>query len=138
MIPSLERRYGHRGVAHLRVAVMEVLYSAKKKGECIGAAEISRRGGIFRKPGYATKQGSDHIVWGILNSLVKDNLVTKCIQANGKNRWELTDDAYEKRDAQVSEVPVWGGDKRIISLYRRQAMELLPRMPISIARASRC
>ncbi len=125
-IPPLEKRHGHRGVAHLRVAVMEVLYAAKKAGECIGAAEIGRRSGIFREPGYATKQGNDHIVWGILNSLVKDRLLTKCAQANGRPGWALTDDAFARRDREVAEIPDWGGDKRIIDLYRLKQWGFCP------------
>ena len=126
MIPPLEKRHGHRGVAHLRVAVMEVLYSAKKNKECIGAAEISRRSGIFREPGYATKQGNDHIVWGILNSLVKDSLVTKCTQRNNRPGWKLTKDAFARRDKEVSETPDWGGDKRIIAAYRLKQWSFCP------------
>lgn len=49
-VPVLEQRFGHRGVAMLRIAVLEVLYEARKNGECIGAAEIGRRAGIFREP----------------------------------------------------------------------------------------
>ena len=117
-IPPLEKRHGHRGVAHLRVAVLEVLYAAKKANECLGAAEISRRAGIFREPGYATKQGNDQIVWGVLNSLVKDGLLTKCQQINQRAGWELTDAAFAQRDQQVSVMPNWGGDRRIIDAYR--------------------
>ncbi len=125
-VPPLERRHGHRGVAHLRVAVMEVLYAAKKKGECIGAAEIGRRAGIFREPGYAVKQGNDYIVTGVLNSLVKDRLLTKCTQANGRPGWELTDTAFKRRDQEVGEVPDWGGDKRIIAAYRLKQWGFCP------------
>ena len=74
-IPPLAQRHGHRGVAHLRVAVLEVLYEAKKNGECVGGAEIGRWAGIFREGGYAQKQGNDAIVWGVLSSLVKDALL---------------------------------------------------------------
>lgn len=105
---------------------MEVLYSAKKSGECIGAAELGRRAGIFREPGYATKQGNDHIVWGILNSLVKDGFVTKCTQKNGRPGWELTDDAFVARDKEVSEIPDWGGDRRIIAAYRLKQWGFCP------------
>ena len=94
-IPPLEKRHGHRGVAHLRVAVLEVLYAAKKSGECIGSAEISRRAGIFRESGYAQKAGNDSIVWGVLSSLVKDGLLDKCTQNNGNAGWELTAPAFE-------------------------------------------
>lgn len=62
--PSLEKRRGRKGGAYLRVAVLEVLYNAKKNGECLGAAEIGRRADVFREPGYAARQGNDHIVWG--------------------------------------------------------------------------
>lgn len=117
-IPSLEKRHGHRGVAHLRVAVLEVLYTAKKNGECLGGAAIGRRAGIFREPGYAVKQGNDYIVGGVLNSLVKDGLLTKCTQLNNRAGWELTDEAFERRDREVSAIPDWGGDKRIIEAYR--------------------
>lgn len=105
MIP-LEKRHGHRGVAHLRVAVMEVLYSAKKNRECIGGAEISRRAGIFREPGYATKQGNDQIVWGILNSLAKDNLITKCTQKNNRLGWKLTKAAFAQRARKSQRLPI--------------------------------
>lgn len=128
-VPPLEKRHGRRGVAHLRVAVMEVLYRAKKNSECLGAAEIGRRADIFREPGYATKQGNDHIVWGILNSLVKDGLITKCEQRSGSGRkdgWELTDAEFQRRDQEVSEVPDWGGDKLIIQAYRSKQWGFCP------------
>ena len=113
-IPPLEKRHGHRGVAHLRVAVLEVLYAAYQKDECIGPADIGRRAGIFREPGYASKEGNDHIVWGILNSLVKDKLLTRCKQKNKKSGWQLTKETFDKRYAEVSACPDWGGKKRII------------------------
>ena len=105
---------------------MEVLYTAKKARECLGAAEIGRRGGIFREPGYAVKQGNDYIVTGVLNSLVKDQLLTKCTQNNGRPGWELTDAAFERRDQEVAEVPDWGGDKHIIDAYRRKQWGFCP------------
>ncbi|MEM7072286.1 MAG: HNH endonuclease signature motif containing protein [Pseudomonadota bacterium] len=125
-IPSLAERHAHRGVAHLRIAVMEILYEAKKNRECLGGAEISRRAGIFREPGYATKQGNDHIIWGILNSLVKDNLITKCDQKNKRPGWELTQKAFERRNDEISDIPNWGGDKRIIAFYRAKQWGFCP------------
>ena len=124
--PNLAQRHGHRGTAHLRIAVLEVLYAAKKNGDCIGAAEISRRAGIFREPGYAQKQGNDSIVWGVLNSLVKDNLLDKCRQANGRMGWQLTAAAFQQRDREVAAVPDWGGDKRIIAAYRLKQWGFCP------------
>ncbi len=121
-IPSLQKRYGHRGVALLRIAVLEVLYLAKKNGKCMGGAEIGRRAGIFREPGWAIKQGNDLIVWGILNSLVKDGYLEKCTQQEGKQKgkpgWALTEQMFSQRDREVNEIPSWGGDKRIIEIYR--------------------
>ena len=125
-VPSLEKRHGRRGVAHLRVAVLEVLYAAAKAGECIGAAEIGRRADIFKEPGFAVRQGNDYIVTGVLNSLVKDRLLDKCRQPNGRGGWKLTKSAFEQRDAEVSEVPDWGGDKRIIAAYRLKQWGFCP------------
>ena len=125
-VPSIAKRYGHRGVALLRVAVLEVLYESKKNGECIGGAEIGRRAGIFREPGYAQKQGNDAIVWGVLNSFVKDRLLDKCKQPNNKMGWELTQMAFDQRDQEVQDVPDWGGDKRIIDAYRLKQWGFCP------------
>lgn len=116
--PPIEKRHGARGVAHLRVAVLEVLYRAGKQGECLGAAEIGRRAGIFAEAGYASRQGNDYIVWGVLNSLVRDRLLDKCKQSKGRPGWCLTQEAFAKRDREVAETPDWGGDKRIIEAYR--------------------
>lgn len=66
---------------------------------------------------------------GVLNSLVKGNLVTKCPQnLNSANLdgWELTDQAFARRDEQVAEVPDWGGDKRIIDAYRLKQWGFCP------------
>lgn len=112
------------------MAVLEVLYEAKKNGECLGGAEISRRAGIFREPGYATRQGNDYITWGILNSLVKDNLLDKCPKSDKRphkrDGWELTDASFRRRDKEVVEVPDWGGDKRIIEAYRQRQWGFCP------------
>ncbi len=125
-VPPLAKRHGHRGVAHLRVAVLEVLYEAAKKQECIGAAEIGGRAGIFREPRYARKQGNDDIVWGVLSSLVKDGLLDKCVQTNNRNGWKLTGRAFDQRHAEVGDIPDWGGDKRIIDAYRLRQWGFCP------------
>ena len=130
-IPSIGERHAHRGVAHLRVAVLEVLYEAAMNSECLGAAEISRRAGIFREAGYATKQGNDTICWGVLNSLVKDYLITKCVQRIARTGreiygWRLTDETFERRNREVTDVPDWGGDRRIIQAYRTKQWGFCP------------
>ena len=56
----------------LEEAVLDILLEAKYRGECLGAAEISKRGNIFREGGYAGKSMNDAIVWGrILNKLAR-------------------------------------------------------------------
>ena len=117
-IPSLHKRFGHRGVALLRIAVLEVLYLARKGKRCIGGAEIGKRAGIFRKPGWAAKSANDYIVWGIINSLAKDGYLDKCTQANGRSGWTLTEEMFKQRDLEVNDIPTWGGDSRIIDAYR--------------------
>jgi len=117
-VPILAKRHGHRGIAHLRVAVLEVLYHAHIAEECLGAAEISRRSGIFRESGIAVKAGNDWIVGGVLSSLAKDNLITKCTQPNRRGGWKLTQKTFDRRHEQVTDVPDWGGDKRIIAAYK--------------------
>ena len=135
VIPPLEKRHGYRGVAHLRVAVLEVLYAAYRNDECIGAAEISRRAGIFREPGHAIKGGNDNIVWGTLNSLAKDKFLEKCEQKNKQSGWKLARKTFEKRNAKVSISPDWD-DERIIEAYRLKqwgfcsgCLAVLPKTP---------
>ena len=115
----LQERHGSRGVAHLRIAVLEVLYAAKQAGDCPGPAAISRRGGIFREAGYAVKQDNDMIVLGILNSLFKDRLVKRCSPKN--SGWELTNKGLQEcagRDTEIEIMAVQDADKHIIDAYR--------------------
>ncbi len=72
------------------------------------------------------KQGNDYIVTGVLNSLVKDGLLDKCIQRNGRPGWELTDAAFKQRDKDAAKPPDWGGDRLIIELYRAKQWGFCP------------
>ncbi|MDA7983366.1 MAG: hypothetical protein MPJ79_04465 [Alphaproteobacteria bacterium] len=81
----------------LEKAVTDVLLEAKREGECIGPAEISRRAGIYRgkSSGYSMY---DAIVQGILYKLEEHERVTRCDQPSGKKRgWELTDKEFASR-----------------------------------------
>lgn len=85
----------------LEEAVLDVLWEARRNGECLGPAEISKRAGIFRESGLAKKSGNDDIVWGILAKLVKHGRVHKCrkdpLKSKKEDGWELADDEFEKR-----------------------------------------
>ena len=72
------------------------------------------------------RQSNGDIVWGVLNTFVKDGLLTKCTQANGQPGRELTDEAFSRRDLEGVEVPDRGGDKRIIEAYRVKQRGLCP------------
>jgi len=125
-IPLVAQRFGHRGVALLRIAVLDVLYQARKANECLGCAGISRRAGIFREPGYARKRGNDDIVMVVLGSLVKSELLNKCTQKNGNPGWQLTDATFTRRDEEITTVSDWGGDNWIISAYRTRQWGFVP------------
>ena len=119
----LAKRFAARGFALLRVAVLEVLYEAKNAGECIGGAEIGKRAGIFRESGWATKAGNDWSVWGVLNSLAKEELITKCPQKQNKPKkldgWEITEELFKMRSQKLKDV-AWGGDNKLIKSYREK------------------
>ena len=115
-----------RGVAHLRYAVLETLYQAKLNNECLGAAEIGRRAFIFREAGYAQKSGNDSIIWGVLNSLVKDKLITKCQRTTKRDGWELTDQAFHNRNQELNQIPEWGGPLRLIDICRTKQYNFCP------------
>lgn len=82
-------------------AVLDVLLEAWHKGECIGPAEIGKRAGIFREPGWAKASGNDDIVWGILGKLMKHQRVQRCAQDSSKpgneNGWKLSEAEFQQR-----------------------------------------
>ena len=95
------KQFARIGEFHLEEAILDVLLEAKHEGECVGPAEISRRAGIFREPGWAMTSGNDAIVWGILGKLVKHERIKKCPQDPEKpdhtDGWELTDAEFHAR-----------------------------------------
>lgn len=64
---------------HLEGAIWDVLLEAKHEGDCIGAAEISRRAGIFGERGKENIM-NDAIAVGILVKLRDQGQVQRCKQ----------------------------------------------------------
>ena len=95
------KQFSRQGEFFLEEAILDVLLEAKYENECIGAADISKRSGIFRESGYAMKSGNDNIVWGMLNKLVKEGKVKKCPQKPSKpdknDGWKLTEEEFNRR-----------------------------------------
>ena len=92
------KQHARLGVFYLEESVLDVLLETKYEGECIGAAEISRRAGIFRSRGN-TDVMNDAIVHGILVKLADGDRVQRCTQRNNRGGWEMTDKEFaERRD----------------------------------------
>ena len=81
---------------YLEEAVLDVLLDAKYDEQCIGPAEISKRGGIFREGGRENTL-HDAISFGILVKLHSANRVERCTQPNGKGGWKITDKEFHQR-----------------------------------------
>ena len=100
------KQHARMGEFHIEEAVLDVLLEGKYEGECYGAAEISKRAGVFRDGGSKAIDGvksmNDAIVTGILIKLNLQQRVQRCAQRvtdKGKEigGWELTDSEFEKR-----------------------------------------
>jgi len=88
------------GEFHLEEAILDVLLEAAHEGECVGAAEISRRTGIFREGGGGggnIAAMNDAIVTGMLIKLFNAEKVERCEQAPGRGGWKLTDAEFARR-----------------------------------------
>ena len=83
------------GEFYLREALLDVLCDAFPEGYGVGAAELSRRTGIYREP--AIINMNDAIVHGLLNQAYSQGKVERAEQRNGKGGWKLTDGEYERR-----------------------------------------
>lgn len=83
------------GEFHLQEAVLDVLCNAHPEGYGIGAADISRRAGIYRDPGVMNM--NDAIIHGLLNQLHEQGKVERAHQQGGRGGWRLTDKEYERR-----------------------------------------
>ena len=83
------------GEFHLQEAVLDVLCEAHPEGFGVGAAEISRRTGIYRDAGVVNM--NDAIVTGLLNQLYEQGRVQQAEQENRRGGWRLTEREYERR-----------------------------------------
>lgn len=63
-------------VSLLETTVLDVLWAAFHREECIGAAEIGRSAGIYGEKGLGII--NDAITWGILSKLVQEGRATRC------------------------------------------------------------
>ncbi len=75
----------------LEMAVLDVLFEAKRARRCTGAAYISKDANIFRGP----KPMNDAIVTGMLYKLFEQKKVQECRQVNKRGGWELTDEYFQ-------------------------------------------
>ena len=83
------REHALAGMKHLEKAVLGVLREeANQNGECIGAAEISKRAGIYRDRG-TENIINDAISTGLLVKLASEGQVKRCTQRNNQGGWEL-------------------------------------------------
>ncbi len=91
------KQLARMGQFHLEEAVLDVLLEAKHEGDCIGAAEISRRAGIFRERGVVDIM-NDAIATGVLVKLTDEGKVRRCQQHDTqRGGWELTESEFELR-----------------------------------------
>ena len=90
------KQHARMGTFYLEEAVLDVLLEARYENECIGAAAISKRAGIFRERGDVNIM-NDAIVTGILVKLSDENRVERCLQDNEQGGWRLTNGEFESR-----------------------------------------
>lgn len=95
------KQHARMGQFYLEEAVLDVLLEAKHEGDCIGAADISRRAGIFRDRGEVNII-NDAITTGVLIKLHDEGRVQRCTQPNGRGGWDLTDHKFALRRDDVS------------------------------------
>lgn len=96
MIGIRPKQHARMGEFHLEEAVLDVLLEARHEGDCLGAAAISRRAGIFRDRGDVNIM-NDAIAHGILVKLADEGRVQRCKQANAQGGWELTKREFDLR-----------------------------------------
>ena len=92
------RQLSRMGTFYLQEAVLDILYEHYPEGYGIGAADISRRAGIYRERGPSDIM-NDAIVTGILNSLHEEGKVERTAEQEHVQRggWRLTESEYNRR-----------------------------------------
>ena len=96
------KQFARIGEFYLEEAVLDVLLEAKHENECLGAAEISKRAGIYRERGPHDSM-NDAIVNGMLNKLSEQDRVKRCKQEGGRGGWEMTDKEFVIRRDDISD-----------------------------------
>ena len=98
------KQFGRMGEFYLEEAILDVLLEAKHENECLGAAEIGRKSGIFREGGGsisgAPSSFNDAIVTGMLIKLLKAGKVQRC-GSPPKQGYQLSDDEFKTRKDDV-------------------------------------
>lgn len=93
------------GEFHLQESILEVLYKAKlanpENEHGIGAADISRRSGIYRGP--KKKKMNDSIVTGLLYQLHEMGKVKRANQVNNRPGWRINDNEYKRRQDDIDD-----------------------------------
>ena len=92
------KQLSRMGSFYLQEAVLDVLYEHYNEGYGVGAADISRRAGIYRDRGPDDKM-NDAIVIGILNSLQDEGRVerTSAQEHRQAGGYRLTEAEYNRR-----------------------------------------
>ena len=90
------KQLARMGEFYLQEAILDVLLEASHEGDCIGAAEISRRSGVYRDRGTSNMM-NDAIVTGFLVKLETEGKVERCEQDGGRGGWRLTDQQFQSR-----------------------------------------
>ncbi len=93
------------GMRQLEEAILDVLFEAKRNGECLSVPEISRRAGIYGGKGDTSKGepgGMTHsIAWGIVLKLFRTERIQKCPKSPGRSGYDLTEQAADRMSANV-------------------------------------
>lgn len=92
------KKHARIGMFHLEEAVLDVLFAAKNKGECIGVAEISKRSGIYRSLENENSALNDSIVRGLLIKLSSEDRIEACKQANNQRGWQISEREFLYRN----------------------------------------
>lgn len=95
------KQHARIGEFHLEEAILDVLLEAKHEKQCIGAAEVGRRAGIYRDRGKSDTM-NDAVATGLLVKLEEQGRVQRCEQENTRGGWELTDKEFASRRDDVS------------------------------------
>ena len=90
------KQLSRMGEFYLQEAILDVLLESSYENHCIGAAEISRRAGIYRERGDSNMM-NDAIVTGFLVKLEFEKKVERCAQPSGRGGWKLTTQEFELR-----------------------------------------